>query len=341
MTNSNTLSDASVTSIQQQQGRARLLRWTEQYALIGLMILVVVVFSFLPASGEAFRTVGNMQAVLGNLSVVTVVALALVIPLVAGNLDFTVGAAAGISSVVVGSLMSNSGAPLAVAVIAGLLSGIAIGCVNGVVVAILGVNSFISTLGFSILLGGLVQWYTGGIDIISGIDRALTGFGSGVVVPGLPQTFILVVLITLACWFVLTNTPYGRKLRAVGSNARAATLVGLNARRVVFLSFVISGLLAGIAGVLLVARNGGAVTGAGAAQLFPAFAAVFLGATAIEPGRYNAIGTFLGVAFVAIAVSGLTLAGAASWVPAVFNGATLMVAVIISTLLARQRRREA
>ena len=317
----------------------RMVRWGEKYSLLVLLLLVVLVFGILPASGDVFLSTANWQAVLGSMSVVTVVALALVVPLVAGNLDFTVGATAGVSSIVIASVMSDGGQSLAVAIPLGLLAAAAIGVVNGLIVAVLGVNSFISTLGFSILLGGAVQWYTGGIDIVSGIDVRLTDFGSGLVA-GLPQPFAVVLVITLACWFLLTNTPYGRRLRAIGSNARASELMGVDVRRVVFLSFVASGLLAGLAGALLVARNGGAVTGAGQAQLFPAFAAVFLGATVIDPGRYNAIGTFIGVLFVAVGVSGLTLAGAASWVPDVFNGATLMIAVVVSTLLSRHRRRE-
>lgn len=315
------------------------LQYAEKYALLGLLALVVIFFSIQGESGPIFTTLANWQALLGGMAVVTIVAMALLVPLIAGNLDFTVGATAGVSSVVTASLMSNHQQPLFIAALAALAVGLVIGVVNGVVVAYLGVSSFISTLGLSILLGGLIQWYTGGIDIVTGIDPHLTDFGSGLVAQ-LPRPFALVVAVTAVCWFLMTNTVYGRQLRAVGSNPRATSLMGINVRRTVFVSFALSGTLAGLAGIMLVARNGGAVSGAGADQLFPAFAAVFLGATTIDPGRYNAIGTFVGVLFVAVAVSGLTLAGAQSWVPDVFNGGTLVIAVIVSTLLSRQRSRE-
>jgi ribose transport system permease protein len=147
-----------------------------------------------------------------------------------------------------------------------------------------------------------------------------------------------VVVVVLAGWYLLGHTPFGRYLHALGSNTRAAQLVGINVSRLVLISFLTSGALAGVTGVVIVAVNNGAVISAGPQLLFPMLTAVFLGATTVSPGRYNVIGTVIGVLFVAASVSGLVLAGAADWVNDVFNGAALIVAVAISTFLARQRR---
>jgi ribose transport system permease protein len=141
----------------------------------------------------------------------------------------------------------------------------------------------------------------------------------------------------LAAWYVLAQTPYGRCLYAIGSNPRAARLVGIPVRRYVLLAFAAAGALAGLAGVLQTARTGGATADPGTSLLFPALAAAFLGATAIRPGQFNVVGTVIGVLFVAVSVSGLTLAGASDWVNPVFNGAALLVAVVLSSLLGRQR----
>jgi ribose transport system permease protein len=154
---------------------------------------------------------------------------------------------------------------------------------------------------------------------------------------GVPRPFILLILIAAATWYVLNHVPWGRHLESIGSNEFAARLVGIKVDRTVFGSFVLGSLLAGIAGIVLTTRTGSAAPTGAPGYLFPAFAAVFLGATTIRPGRYNVVGTIIGVYFVAVSVTGLTLAGASVWVQPVFNGGSLIVAVALSTLVARAR----
>ncbi|MDF5753084.1 ABC transporter permease [Spongiactinospora sp. TRM90649] len=317
---------------------AALRRLGERYGLVLLLGAVFVFFSVLPASSAAFPTPANLQAVLGNIAVVSVLGIAAIFPLVAGHFDFSVAATSLVSSITCAALLSDFRAPLAVGVAGGLLAGLAVGLVNATLVAVLRLNAFIVTIGTATLLPGVVQWYTGGVGITRDIAQPLRDLGSGVWL-GLPQVIWPVAAVIAACWFVLGRTAAGRRLQAVGGNPAAARLVGISVTRMSFLAFVISGGLAGIAGVLLTARNGGGLVNSGVDLLFPALAAVFLGGTAIDPGRYNVLGTVVGALFVAVSVSGLTLAGAADWVPDVFNGAALVVAVAISTLLARRRGR--
>lgn len=308
-----------------------------KFGLVGLLVVLVVFFSLLPSTGETFRSLGNAQALMGNVSVVGIVAIAAVIPLITGNIDFTVGATSGLCAAVVATLMIKHDWSVALAVAAAVGIALVVAIANATVVAVLHVNPFIVTLGASIFLSGLTQWYTGGRDLVGGVSPVLTDFGSSTiwVIPG---PFILLLLIVAVAWFVTTSTPAGRRLRAIGSNPSASALVGIRVDRLVFVSLVASGVLAGVAGVLIVARNGGVPVGAGQDLLFPALAAAFLGATVLDPGRYNVLGTLIGVVFVAAAVSGLTLAGAAAWVPSFFNGAALILAVLWSTLLARRRQ---
>ena len=145
------------------------------------------------------------------------------------------------------------------------------------------------------------------------------------------------IIVGLVVWYTLAHTPFGRYLESIGSNEEAARLVGINVTRMIWASFVISGVLGAIAGVLETSRAGSASAETGAAFLFPAFTAVFLGATTIRPGRYNVWGTLVGTYFVAISVSGLTLLGANIWVSPTFNGVALLVAVALSPLIARAR----
>jgi ribose transport system permease protein len=145
------------------------------------------------------------------------------------------------------------------------------------------------------------------------------------------------VPIILVCWFVLENTPFGRYLQAIASNGRSSRLVGINVDRSVMVAFTFSGFLAGTAGVLLTARSGAADATTGPSYLFLALAGVFLGATTIHPGRPNVWGTVVGIFFVAFVVSGLSLLGASSWAPNLFNGLILMAAAGLASVFARRR----
>ncbi|MPQ99561.1 ABC transporter permease [Modestobacter sp. I12A-02628] len=308
----------------------------ERFALPTLLVLLLVVFSLMPEGGDTFISLINIRTVLSEQSVVTLLVLALLFPLVAGYIDFSVAAVATLASVGTASAMSDHDLPVLVAVLVGIALGLLVGLVNGVLIARLKLNGFITTLAMATLLGGLVQWYTGSVAIVTGISPSLTAFGS-LTWFGVPRILFLVALAAVVVWYVLTQTPLGRRLAAVGANPHASRLVGVDVESVAMRSFLIAGAVAGLAGAMIVARTGSATVEGSTSLLFPALAAVFLGATAITPGRPNVLGAVIGVLFVAFSVNGLTLAGVASWVDPVFNGAALLVAIGLSTYLSRKR----
>ena len=233
--------------------------------------------------------------------------------------------------------MSRLGMPLVFAIICSIGIGALIGLSNGNTVARVGVNSLIVTLGVSSVALGIVEWYTNGQQIINGISKNLTNVGTGNWL-GIPRTVFFLVIIALAVYYLLEHTPFGRYLHSIGSNPEAARLVGLPVERYVLISFVLSGTLAGLAGVLLVARNGGASPQVGTVtDTLQALSAAYLGATAIKPGRFNVLGTLIAILFLSFTVTGLSLAGVADWINDVFNGAALFVAVLISTIIGRRR----
>ncbi|WP_346618532.1 ABC transporter permease [Blastococcus montanus] len=310
--------------------------FAERNALLALLLAVIAFFALYPGSSDTFFTTQNAGVLLGNQSVVALLALAVILPLVTGYFDFSLGAIAATSSVLTAGLMSFSGLPLGVAIAVGVGVGAVIGGINGLLVTRFGLNSFVTTLGMATLLGGLIQWYTGGQTILAGIDPALPRFGGSTWL-GLPRVVFVVALATVALWYLLSQTPFGRSLYAIGSNPRSARLVGVRVDRSVWATFVLAGALAGVTGVLALARAGSATADNGTSLLFPALAAAFLGATAVVPGFFNAVGTIIGVLFVSVAVSGLTLSGASAWASPVFNGAALLVAVGLSHYLGRHR----
>jgi ribose transport system permease protein len=215
---------------------------------------------------------------------------------------------------------------LAVAVAAG------IGVVNGLLVARAGIASLVATLGASSIIVGLLTWYTDGESVLGTYPDVFLKLGRW------PWPLVVLVVATAVLWYVLEQTPFGRRLYAVGSNREAARLVGIDVKAKVVLAFTLSGTLAGLAGVVAVARNSGANPTVGPALLLPALAAAYLGATAFRR-VFNALGTTVGVLLVAFTVSGFTLAGIDPWVKDVINGAMLLIAV--AAVAALRRRNEA
>jgi ribose transport system permease protein len=345
MTDRNHVAEATTTNVsavsstrRQHLDRERLLLLSESYGLVALLGLVVLFFSIWGKTTAVFPTSANFNDIVGNQAVLAIVALAAIIPLVAGQFDLSVGAILGLSSVVSAKLMADTGLPLAVCGLAAAATGTGIGLVNGLIIARLGVNSLITTLGVSTVLGGIAVVVSDNSPIVQDIPGSLVTFGTGKFL-GLPNTLFVLAFAALLVLYLLEHTPYGRYLHAIGSNREAARLVGVGVDRLVFRSFVLSGAIAGAAGFLQVARSGSGDPQLGVNFTLPALAAAFLGATAIRPGRFNVGGTLVAIFFLAASVSGLTLAGAEAYVQDLFNGGALIAGVAVSTLIARQRLR--
>jgi ribose transport system permease protein len=306
----------------------------ERGGLVLLLIVAIVVFSI--AAPETFPTSANLQSILQSNSVLGIVAIAAVLPFVAGQFDLSIAANAGFGSLVCGALMSLHGWALIPAIIVAIALTSVVGLANGLIVARLGVNSIITTLGTGSVLAGLVIWISKGNTLATGISPKLLEFGSGKTA-GIPHVFWVLFVVVLFAGYLLRQTPFGRSLYALGDNERAAQLVGMPVGRMTVISFILGGALAGVAGVLQVSASGSADPQFGPNLLLPALSAVFLGATAIRPGEYNVTGTLIAVAFNAISISGLLLAGVADWVQNVYIGVTLIVAVALSTVFRKRR----
>ncbi|MCH6470751.1 ABC transporter permease [Sinomonas terrae] len=314
--------------------------YIEKSGLPVFLVLLIATFAVLPITGAHFRTLLNVQNVLANQSVTGLIALAMVIPLVAGYFDLSVAAIAGLSNVTVASLLSQFGQPVWVGLAAGVLVGVLAGAVNAVLVSGFNLDPFIATLGTYIFWSGALALYTGGQTISSNIplDFSLWTTQKWLQIP-LP--FWLLIVVAVAVWLFLDHIPFGRKLAAIGSNELAARLAGIRTRRAVAITYLLSGVMAGMAGGLLTSSNGGGDATSAISYLFPALAAVFLGRTAIRPGHYNVWGTMFGLFLVAVAVDGFTLLGVASSVTQMFNGGALIVSVAVATLSVRARERKA
>jgi ribose transport system permease protein len=209
-----------------------------------------------------------------------------------------------------------------------------VGIVNGVLVARFRLGSFVSTLGVGIVVLGLTQAYSGDETITGALPTSFTDLGRNTIA-SVPLPFIYVVVAAIVLWLAMEYTTWGRECHATGGGRLAALLAGVRTVRVTFHSFVLAGLLSGLAGVLSVMILGASAPTVGLGELLPALAAAFLGATAIRPGRFNAIGTVLAVYVLASGITGLQMLGAQFYVEQLFNGGALLIAIALSALAAR------
>jgi ribose transport system permease protein len=321
-----------------RRGRLRLMRWVEAYALLILLVAIAIFFSVWSKTSDTFFTTANLQTVIGNQSVVAIIALGALIPLVCQEWDLSVGAVAGLAAVVAASAMS-SGMSVIAAIGLAVVIGAGIGALNGAIVTRARVNAVIATLGMATILAGVINQKTGGTAVVSNIPEGLTNFGSENWL-GVPRTAFVLLAMALFVYYLLQYTPFGRYLYALGGNSSAAKLVGLRTKLLLFSAFVLAGLLSGVGGMLQVARSGGADPRLGDSFTLPALAAAFLSAASVTPGRYNVGGVLIAIFFLATLNSGLNLAGAPPYVSSYVNGAALIIGVAMAAYLGRKRSGE-
>lgn len=312
----------------------KLSRLVPTYGLVILMFGLIVLFSaLLPTT---FPTMLNLRAILSDKAIIALLSLAAMIPMVAGRIDLTVGYGIVLWHILAISLQTMAGLPWPVAVGIVLVLGIVTGALNGLLVEVARIDSFIATLGTGTILYSLALWHTGGRQMVGALPDAFYAI-NGTFVFGLPITAYYVLAITVALWIILEYTPIGRYLYAIGANQRAAELNGIPTRKFVIGAFVTSGLLTALAGVLLASKLRIGQASVGLEFLLPALVGAFLGSTTIKPGRVNVWGTIVGVMILAVGISGIQQFGGSFWVEPLFNGTTLLIAIGIAGYAQRRK----
>jgi ribose transport system permease protein len=312
----------TLVSSQRPAGTARLTRFISVWGLFIVLIALIVLFTMLKP--DTFPTPFNVRSILNNKSISAMVALAAMIPIAANRFDLSVAFVLGISQMLAVGLQ-NYGIPWEVVALLLLAVGALVGLCNGILVTVVGIDSFIATLGTGTVLLGINQWYSGGMQVLAPLPQSFLDLSA--VVYGVPLPALYVLVISAVMWVVFEYTPIGRFIYVLGVNPRAAQLNGISERKYITGALIASGVLAAWAGIVLQSQLQVGQSTVGPEYLLPAFTAVLLGATAIKPGRVNVWGTVLAVAVLAVTVAGLNQLGAPFFVEALFNGATLIIAV--------------
>jgi ribose transport system permease protein len=310
-------------------------RQFERIALLLVWLALIAVYGF--AMPQSFLTWGNFSILFASYAPEAMLALAIIVPLTAGDYDLSVGATLTLSSAAIGVLNVWMQIPILLVLAIVIAIGVLVGLVNALFILFFRIPSLVVTLGTTSVMTGLVQWITNS-STIGGIDNALVTAVVGGRLLGVPYAFYYALAAAIVMWYVFDYTPLGRRLLFVGRGREVARLNGIAVDRVRLGALVASGVLSALAGILYAGVLGSADPYSGLNFLLPAFAAAFLGATTILPGRFNPWGVIVAVYFLATGITGLTMLGIPLWVTNVFNGGALILAVTVSQL---SRGREA
>jgi simple sugar transport system permease protein len=318
-----------------------------RYGVVLVGVTVAIVFSFVI---PGFATLDNAVSILQTQAVAAVAALGMTLTAVVGDLDLSVGAVAGLSVTVAAVVMIRLALTGPSAIVACLLAGALVGCINAGLIVLLNVPPLLATLGSMFTIQGLKRWLVDGQTLITGMT--LPGGGKvsgrftddftaidGTQLLGVPISVWLFALIAVLVWLFLERTRYGRVFYAVGGNAEAARLAGARVRRYQFAAYAISGVLAAVAGIILASRlRQGDVT-AGDSALLDAVAMTLVGYAVLGAKKPNALGTVVGAVFLGLILQGLTQLGLPYYTQDLIKGLVLIFALLMSFSLRRSRRR--
>ena len=323
----------------------------EGRALIAL-VLIVVVFSLMSAN---YLTADNLLLMTRHVAINAILAIGMLLVILNGGIDLSVGSAVGLTGVVAGYLLKGFPLPFSdavaypsvvVVVLIAVAVGALVGYVNGQVISRLGVAPFIATLGMLYIARGIALLITNGetFTALSGEPKlGNTGFVTTLAgTPlGVPMPIWLMVAFAIAFSILLNRTAFGRWLYATGGNERAAELSGVPVIRVKVLIYVLSGFCAGTVGLLLTADLPAATPNGGALYELNAIAAVVIGGAALSGGRGTVRGTLIGAFVIGFLVDGLVLVGVSVFWQQVIKGAVIIVAVAIDQVQQKlQKRRD-
>ncbi|CCV08295.1 Monosaccharide-transporting ATPase [Mesorhizobium metallidurans STM 2683] len=324
------MSDVAISARRLSPGTKAVLGIFARYGTIIGLLAMIVTFSIL--SPHAFPTVNNFTNVLNQASLAMIIAGGLTLAVVVGELDLSIGFAASLHGILITGLVVHDKLPIPLAVVIVIALGAVIGLVNGFIVTKVKVNSVIATLGVGTILTGLAFAYSAGVPIVAGVPEAFLQLSLGRWLFGIPNNIIVMILVLGGLWLLVERTPLGQEIQAVGGNAVAARLAGVNVDRIKILGFVISGMCAALTGILLASRLGSGTASAADSYLLTAFAAVFLGSATLRDGEFHVLGTLVGALIIAFGFNGLNIFGAPTFSQYVLQGAILIIAVGMASL---------
>jgi ribose transport system permease protein len=311
-----------------------IVRMLPVYGLPILTVLLILLFSLLLP--DSFPTAINARSILSDKAIIALLSLAAMVPMMAGRIDLTIGFGIVLWHILAISLQVQYDFPWPLACLVVILCGGAAGLINGFLVEVAQIDSFIATLGTGTILYALALWHTEGRQVIGELPQGFIDLNATSLL-NVPMPAVYALVLAVALWITTERMPLGRHLYAIGANEKAAALNGIPVRACIVGVFIASGLLVGFTGCVLASKLQIGQANVGLDYLLPALVGTFLGSTTIRPGRVNVWGTIVGVLILAVGISGIQQLGGAFFVEPLFNGITLLVSIALAGFAQRRR----
>jgi ribose transport system permease protein len=301
---------------------------SDNKSLIGLLVLMFLVSLVSPN----FLSIDNLLNILRQTSINGIIAMGMTFVILTAGIDLSVGSVLAFSGAVCASMIAAD-VSLPLALVGTLAVGAALGAANGAVISFFGVQPFIATLVGMTMVRGATLVFCNGRPISTGdfdVAESFYNLGGGYVF-GIPNPVIIAFIVFVVCWYVLNHTRTGRYVYALGGNEQVARLSGVNVNRIKMAVYIISGVLAALAGIILTARLESAQPTAGLAYELDAIAAVVLGGTSLMGGRGRIFGTIVGALIIGVLNNALNLMDVSSYFQMIAKGAVILLAVVIDS----------
>jgi ribose transport system permease protein len=314
----------------------RLVRNSIRAESFPLLVVVVLAGVILAVLRPEFTKEFNLYVLLFDISGAMLVAFAQMVVVATGGMSLAVGATGGLSAILAAGLMVSFGVPMPVAILVGLLAGVGMGFINGFLTVKTGINPFIITLATSAAYEGTNFGITSS-NPYYGLPTQLTDYGQART-SLFPHPLLISIVIAVVLGIVLYRTVIGRSILAVGGNTRGAEVSGIRVGRTIIVAHVLSGFLAALAGVMLMARIGNGSPTIGADWLLPSFATVLIGGAVLAGGKVSIVGAILGCALLAMISNGLVIFRADPYWVTFLEGALVLAAVGLNRLRSTPNR---
>lgn len=295
-------------------------------ALIAL-ILISIVMTFV---SPYYMTLGNFKSIGLYASIIGIMGAGATVVMLMAGLDLSQHALAALATVVIAICIQTYHLPFGVSILIALVIGIAVGALNGVLIAVFKMPPMIATMGTQYIIRGICYVLTEAKTLLFS-DPTLEAIGRGTTL-GIPNSILIMLAVFVIIGYLLMKTPYGRAVYAVGSNEKASYLSGISPVKTQMLAYIICAVCSVLGGVITVAQVGAAVPSSGVGSEMEIIASVYLGGVAAAGGRGTVVGTFLGVMVICCINNALTLAGVQSYWQTMVRGIVIIVAILMDTL---------
>lgn len=299
-------------------------------ANLGILVGLVILCVFLSFKTTTFATLDNFFNVVRQVNINLYLACGMTFVILLGGIDLSVGSIMAVAGCISAGMVTWVGLPVPVAIIIGILFGVALSSISGLIISCTTIPAFIVTLAIMNVGRGIARLYTNA-QTISVMNPQYMFLGSGKIL-GIPIQLYLAIVVIIICTFVLNRTQFGRHVYAVGGNKQAAEYAGINVKKVTFIVFIISGILASCAGILTVGRTFSATMILGQSAEMDAISAVVLGGTSMNGGKGTISGTVIGVMVIGVLQNGMNLLNIDSSWQFVVQGIVILLAVFIDYL---------